>query len=96
LWLGYYQYVGGVKDGWEQLATPSLIVAWPRLFEPRPWRLPTFALYPHKGLADYKLITQDFPWLNGLYLVDIITVVPPCVLSKALEIQFPLRANKAD
>jgi len=55
-----------------------------------------FALYPHKGLADYKLVTQDFPWLNGLYLVDIVTVVPPCVLSKALEVQFPLRANKAD
>jgi len=57
---------------------------------------PTFALYPHKGLTDYKLVTRDFPWLDGLYLVDIITVVPPCMLLEALEVQFPLRANKAD
>jgi len=56
----------------------------------------TFALYPHEGLADYKLVAGHFPWLDGLYLVDILTVVPPCVLSKALEIQFPLRANEAD
>jgi len=67
------------------LATPSLIVAWS-----------TFALYPHKGLADHKLVMRDFPWLDGLYLVDIVTVVPPCMLSEALEVQFPLRANKVD
>jgi len=55
-----------------------------------------FALYPYKGLADHKLVARDFPWLDDIYLVDIVTVVPSCVLSKALEIQFPLRANKAD
>jgi len=55
-----------------------------------------FALYPHKGLTDHKLITGHFPWLDGLYLVDIITVVSACVLAKSLEVQFPLRANKAD
>jgi len=54
------------------------------------------ALYPHKGLTNNKLIMGHFPWLNGLYLVDIIILVPPCVLAKALEIQFPLRTNKAD
>jgi len=57
---------------------------------------PTFALYPNIGLTDHKLVTGHFPWLDGLYLVDIITVVPPCVLLKALKVQFPLRANKAD
>jgi len=67
------------------LATPSLIVTWA-----------AFALYPHKGLADHKLVTEHFPWLNGLYLVDIITVVMPCMLSKSLEVQFPFRANEAD
>jgi len=56
----------------------------------------TFALYPHKGLADYKLVVQDFPWLDGLYLVDIIAVVPSCVLSEALKVEFSLRANEAD
>jgi len=56
----------------------------------------TFALYPHKGLTDHKLVTRDFPWLYGLYLVDIVTVVLPSVLLEALEIQFPLRANKVD
>jgi len=55
-----------------------------------------FALYPHKGLTDHKLIMGHFPWLDGLYLVDIITLVPPCVLVKALEVQFPLRANEVD
>jgi len=39
---------------------------------------------------------RDFPWLYDLYLVDIITVVPPCVLLEALEVQFPLRANEVD
>jgi len=67
------------------LPTSLLIVAWP-----------TFALYAHKGLTDHKLITGHFPWLDGLYLVDIITVVMACVLAKSLEVQFPLRANKAD
>jgi len=57
---------------------------------------PAFALYPHKGLADHKLITGHFSWLDGLYLVDIITVIPPCVLSEALEVEFPLRANEVD
>jgi len=56
----------------------------------------TFSLYPHKGLTDHKLITRDFPWLDGLYLVDIVTVVMPCMLSKVLEVQFSLRANEAD
>jgi len=56
----------------------------------------TFVLYPHKGLTDHKLVMGHFPWLDGLYLIDIVTVVPPCVLAKALEIQFPLRANKAE
>jgi len=55
-----------------------------------------FALYPHKGLTDHKLITGHFPWLDGLYLVDIITVIVPCVFAKSLEVQFLLRANKAD
>jgi len=55
-----------------------------------------FAQYPQKGLTDHKLITGHFPWLDGLYLVDIITVVMACVLAKSLEIQFPLRANKSD
>jgi len=67
------------------LPTPSVIVT-----------RATFALYPHKGLTDHKLVMGHFPWLDGLYLVDIITVVLPCVLAKSLEIQFPLRANKAD
>jgi len=56
----------------------------------------TFSLYPHKGLADHKLVVGHFPWLDGLYLVDIVTVVTPCVLLEALEIQFPLRANEVD
>jgi len=64
---------------------PRVIVTWAM-----------FALYPHKGLTDHKLIMGYFPWLNGLYLVDIITLVPPCVFAKALEVQFPLRANKVD
>jgi len=52
-----------------------------------------FALYPHKGLTDHKLIMGYLPWLNGLYLVDIITLVMASVLAKALEVQFLLRAN---
>jgi hypothetical protein len=56
----------------------------------------TFALYPHKGLTNNKLIAGHFPQLNALYLVDIITVVMACVFAKSLEVQFPLRANKAD
>jgi len=56
----------------------------------------TFALYPHKGLIDHKLITGHSPWLDGFYLVDIITVVAPCMLAKSLEVQFLLRANKVD
>jgi len=51
------------------------------------------ALHPHKGLTDHKLITGHLPWLNGLYLVDIITVVTASVLAKSLEVHFPLRAN---
>jgi len=42
-----------------------------------------FALYPHKGLTDHKLIMGHFPWLNGLYLVDIITVVMACVIASS-------------
>jgi len=57
---------------------------------------PMFALYPHKGLTDHKLVMEHFPWLNGLYLVDIITVVMAHVFAKALEVQFMLRANKVD